>query len=170
MSKTAAYGVSAVTFTPTGGSAISFQAIVKDSLQFNDQAGSQQEIEVEDMEGPYAILQTSAGTRGFTMDTYDMTGAVYSSLYAQIGKRPTGAVSITTKALDDIPAMTFAWTKMQVTVTRAGTLGKSGFPNFHLEFRELTTTNQQGQEQSGHTVTPVESNGGGGGGTGGNGG
>lgn len=159
MSKTAAYGVSAVTFTPTGGSAISFQAIVKDSLQFNDQAGSQQEIEVEDMEGPYAILQTSAGTRGFTMDTYDMTGDVYSQLYSQIGKRPQGAVSITTKKLDDIPAMTFAWAKMQVTVTRAGTLGKSGFPNFHLEFRELTTTNQQGQEESGHTVTPVQEQG-----------
>lgn len=159
MSKTAAYGVSAVTFTPTGGSAISFQAIVKDSLQFNDQAGAQQEIEVEDMEGPYAILQTSAGTRGFTMDTYDMTGDVYSQLYSQIGKRPQGAVSITTKKLDDIPAMTFAWAKMQVTVTRAGTLGKSGFPNFHLEFRELTTTNQQGQEESGHTVTPVQEQG-----------
>lgn len=161
MSKTAAYGVSSVTFTPTEGSAITFQAIVKDSLQFNDQAGSQQEIEVEDMDGPYAILQTSQGTRGFTMDTYDMTGAVYSSLYSQIGKRPQGAVAITTKALDDIPAMTFSWAKMQVTVTRAGTLGKSGFPNFHLEFRELTTV-ENGQETSGHTVAAVASGNGGG--------
>lgn len=85
--KTAAYGISTVTLAPcgangayptfSGAGTFKFKAIVKDSLQFNDQAGSDNDIEVEDSDDIYATLQSSAPTKGFTMDTYDMGKAAY---------------------------------------------------------------------------------------------
>jgi len=179
MAKTAAYGISNVTLDacgangayPTfiGASAFSFKAIVKDSLQFNDSASSDNDIEVEDSDDMYASLPSGAATRGFTMDTYDMGEDAYKALmqYTKEGdwvKAPAKvndlikAVQIITKDFDDFPSKTFQWAKMKIKVTRAGTVGKSGFPNFHLEFRELMNANAQGEPISGHRwklTTPV---------------
>ena len=170
--KTAAYGISTVTLAPcgvngaypafSGAGTFKFKAIVKDSLQFNDQAGSDNDIEVEDSDDIYATLQSSAPTKGFTMDTYDMGKAAYLHLmqYTENAEgwieAPTQvndlleAVQIITKAFDEFPAKQFEWAKMKIKVTRAGTLGKSGFPNLHLEFREQMNADKDGKPISGH--------------------
>lgn len=170
--KTAAFGISSVTLqacgengaypTFSGTGAFSFKAIVKDSLQFNDSASSDNDIEIEDSDDIYATLQSSAATKGFTMDTYDMGKEAYEALMqyesdaegwenapAQVDDL-IKAVQIVTKAFDDFPSKTFQWAKMKIKVTRAGTLGKSGFPNLHLEFRELMNANADGTAISGH--------------------
>ncbi len=177
MAKTAAYGVSNVTLANpgadgaypsawSGDGAFSFKAIVKDSLQFNDTAASDNDIEVEDSDAIYASLPSSAATRGFTMDTYDLGEDAYKGLlgfekattdntegwvtapaeYQDLVK----AVQIVTRAFDEFPSKTFQWARMNIKVTRAGTLGKSGFPNFHLEFKELLNTDASGKAISGH--------------------
>ena len=51
---------------------------------------------------------------------------------------------------DEFPSKTFQWAKMLIKVTRAGTLGKSGFPNFHLTFKEQMNANAKGEPISGH--------------------
>jgi hypothetical protein len=171
MAKTAAYGISSVTIDAcgadgaypafSGANAFSFKAIVKDSLQFNDQAGSDNDIEIEDSDDIYASLQSSAPTKGFTMDTYDMGKDAYEALMQYEEKdgweeAPARiddlikAVQIITRAFDDFPSKTFQWAKMKIKVTRAGTIGKSGFPNLHLEFRELMNADASGNAISGH--------------------
>ena len=175
--KTAVYGIQSVTLTDpgangafpatwTGGNAFSFKAIVKDSLSFNDSAASDNDIEVEDSDDVYASLQSGIDTKGFTMDTYDLSEEAYIKLQ-QFTKPTTGnedgwvyapvsstdliqAVQIITKQFDDFPSKTFQWAKMKLNVTRAGTIGKSGFPNFHIEFRELMNADGTGQPISGH--------------------
>lgn len=180
--KTAAYGISTVTLAACGANGaypnfsgegtFKFKAIVKDSLQFNDQAGSDNDIEVEDSDDIYATLQSSAPTKGFTMDTYDMSEEAYLHLM-QYKKNEQGwieapvkvndlleAVQIVTKAFDGFPAKQFEWAKMKIKVTRAGTLGKSGFPNLHLEFREQMNADNTGAPISGHrwkNLEPVKS-------------
>lgn len=176
MAKTAAYGISSVTLDNpgangaypafSGNDAFSFKAIVKDSLQFNDSASSDNDIEIEDSDDIYASLPSGLATRGFTMDTYDMSEEAYLALM-QYTKPSTGntegwvqapaqvddlikAVQIVTKAFDDFPSKTFQWAKMKIKVTRAGTIGKSGFPNLHLEFRELMNADANGVAISGH--------------------
>ncbi|SEA80416.1 hypothetical protein SAMN04487851_11491 [Prevotella sp. tc2-28] len=177
MAKTAVFGVSGVTLAnpgvngafPTswdGADAFSFKAIVKDSLSFNDSAAGDNDIEVEDSDDIYASLQNGVDTRGFTMDTYDLSEEAYIALlqytkptegntdgwvYAPVNSSELiKAVQIITKKLDDFPAKTFQWAKMKINVTRAGTIGKSGFPNFHLEFREQMNADQDGKPISGH--------------------
>ena len=173
MSKTAAYGISNVTLANTGvngafpaftgAGTFAFKPIVKDSLQFNDSASSDNDIEIEDSEDIYASLPSSVPTKGFTMDTYDLSEEAYVNLAQYTKDTETGwieaparqpdlikAVQIITKTFDDFPSKTFQWAKMKIKVTRAGTLGKSGFPNFHLEFRELMNTNASGEAISGH--------------------
>lgn len=179
MAKNAVYGVSTVNFaTPvpggypsawTGESAFSVRAIVKDSVSFNDAAPSTNDIEVEDMDNYYARLESNIPTKGFTMDTYDMGEDAYKALLGFTENTSgTGsdsvtwyeepvndhklvkAVQIITRAFDEFPSKTFEWAKMEITVTRAGTVGKSGFPNFHLEFLQLANTNASGAEVSGH--------------------
>lgn len=173
MAKTAAYGISSVTIdacgengaypTFSGNNAFSFKAIVKDSLQFNDSAASSNDIEIEDSDDIYASLQSSAATKGFTMDTYDMGEDAYKALMQYTKEQGSDwleapariddlikAVQIVTKKFDDFPSKTFQWAKMKIQVTRAGTVGKSGFPNLHLEFRELMNANADGKAISGH--------------------
>lgn len=172
MAKTAAYGISSVTIDACGANgaypafsgknAFSFKAIVKDSLQFNDSASSDNDIEIEDSDDIYASLQSSAATKGFTMDTYDMGKEAYEALMqyesdnegwenapAQVNDL-IKAVQIITKKFDDFPSKTFQWAKMKIKVTRAGTIGKSGFPNLHLEFREQMNADENGKAISGH--------------------
>lgn len=177
MAKTAVYGISSVSLANvaangafpsawTGDGAFSFKAIVKDSLSFNDSKAGDNDIEVEDSDDIYASLRSGTDTRGFTMDTYDLSEEAYLALlkyekpladnadgwvYAPVNTTDLiKAVQIVTKKFDDFPAKTFQWAKMKISVTRAGTIGKSGFPNFHLEFRELMNANGSGQPISGH--------------------
>ena len=176
MAKTAAYGISTVTIaTPgtngaypsswEGEGAFSFKAIVKDSFQFNDSESSDNDIEIEDSDQIYASLQSSAATKGFTMDTYDLSAEAYTALMGfttttseQGGwnEAPANsndllkAVQVVTKEIADFPSKTFQWAKMLIKVTRAGTLGKSGFPNLHLTFKEQLNTDATGSPISGH--------------------
>lgn len=177
MAKTAVYGISSVSLANpgtngafpaswSGDGAFSFKAIVKDSLSFNDSAAGSNDIEVEDSDDIYASLRSGTDQRGFTMDTYDMSEQAYLSLLQYT--KPTQsnadgwvyapakttdlikAVQIVTQKFDEFPSKTFEWAKMKITVTRAGTIGKSGFPNFHLEFREQMNANSEGVPISGH--------------------
>ena len=180
MAKTAAYGISSVTLANpgangaypsswTGIGTFSFKAIVKDSFQFSDSESSDNDIEVEDSDEIYASLQSSAPTKGFTMDTYDLSEEAYIALqqfteviqgegesaetwYAAPAKSTDliKAVQVVNQKFDEFPSKTFQWAKMLIKVTRAGTLGKSGFPNFHLTFKEQMNANAKGEPISGH--------------------
>lgn len=178
MAKTAAYGINSVTLAEPGASgaypsswsgtgSFSFKAIVRDSLQFNDSASTDNEIEVEDSDDIYASLPGSAAARGFTMDTYDLSAEAYTALQGFTTSDGWNvapvksddlikAVQIITRAFDDFPSKTFQWARMKIKVTRAGTIGKGGFPNFHLEFRELQNADASGNPISGHRwqITP----------------
>ena len=139
-----------------------FKAIVTGSLTFNDSAASTTDVEIEDSEDPYAVLVSSAPTKGFTVQTYDMSKDTYEQLWGfqQDAKKwnneaPTEseiykAVQIITKDLDDIQSKTFQWSKMKLTVTRSGSIGKSGLPNLNIEFRQLAVFDSQGVKVSGH--------------------
>lgn len=145
-----------------GGNVFSLQAIVKDSLSFNDSEASEEDIEVEDMDNFYASLPSSLPTKGFTVQTYDMGEKAYTYL-AGYEKQSSGdwyeekpgselgnqAVQIITKAIADFPSKTFEWANMSVKVTRSGTIGKSGFPNFNLTFKQIVLTDASGAEISG---------------------
>lgn len=136
-------------------------AIVKDSLTYNDQEASENDIEVEDMTEFYASLPASLATKGFTIQTYDMGADLYEYLCGyvsgtdgfyeetpgfQLGNQ---AVQITTKAFADFPAKIFEWANMTCKVTRAGTVGKSGFPNFNITFKQQALTDSTGKEIAG---------------------
>ena len=62
---------------PTSWEEFKLKAIVKDSLSFNDQAPSTNNIEVEDSDNYYAVLQSDAGSEGFTVQVYDMSKEAY---------------------------------------------------------------------------------------------
>lgn len=136
------------------------RAIVKDSMQYNDSAPGTNDIEVEDMDDYFASLPSEPGKKGFTLQTYDMGAGAYKYLlgYTKNGewneeavgyKLPNLAVELKTKEIDGFPAFVFQWAKMKVTVTRSGTIGKSGFPNFNLEFQQLANLDKNGKEISG---------------------
>lgn len=155
--KSGAWGVESVKFAPmvdsptstkspfpTAWTEFEMKAIVKDSLQFNDQAPSTNNIEIEDSDNYYATLQSDAGTEGFTIQTYDMSdkAAEFFLGYTKNGdyvqetpkfKLQNHAVQITTKGTDEFPQKTFEWANMKITVTKSGTIGKSGFPNINIE-------------------------------------
>jgi len=167
MAKGGVYGISTVTLAdcvagsfPSAFNGYSFKAIVKDSVQFNDSAASKNDIEIEDSDNPYASLPSSLATKGFTMDTYDLSAETYAALLGYTTSdnwnvEPVGtvnlvkAVQIVTKEYDKFPSKTFQWAKMDIAVTKAGTVGKSGFPNLHLEFKQLANMDDNGEEQPG---------------------
>nr|DAO22996.1 MAG TPA: hypothetical protein [Caudoviricetes sp.] len=175
MSKTAVYGIDYLKLSPaieTGDTAGNYPefdkvaakflvtAIVKDSVSFNDQAPGDTDIEVEDMDNAYANLPSDMGSKGFTLQTYDMGEEAYKYLagYKKDGDwnqetpgftLPNQAVEIKTKAIDGFPAKIFQYARMKVKVTRTGNLGKSGFPNFNLEFKQLANLDKEGREISG---------------------
>lgn len=136
------------------------RAIVKDSMQYNDAAPGTNDIEVEDMDDYYASLPSEPGKKGFTLQTYDMGEGAYKYLlgYTKNGewneeaigyKLPNQSVELKTKAIDGFPARLFQWARMKIVVTRSGTIGKSGFPNFNLEFQQLANLDKTGMEISG---------------------
>ncbi|MEY8608462.1 hypothetical protein AALM74_04690 [Parabacteroides segnis] len=132
-------------------------AIPKDSFSHNDQAPGDNDIEVEDMATLYASIPSDAGSEGFTVQTYDMGENAYKSLmgYTKNGEwneetvgfqLPNQAVELKTKAFQDFPSRIFQWARMKVKVTKTGTVGKSGFPNFNLEFKKVANVNKEGKE------------------------
>lgn len=143
------------------------KAIVSGSLSFNDQAAQTSDVEIEDSEDPYAVLTTSAATKGFTLQTYDFSEENFTKLLGYtkddgssgknnwLNELPQEteiykAVQIVTKDLDDIPSRTFQWSKMKLTITRSGSIGKSGLPNLNIEFRQMAVFDAQGNKKSGH--------------------
>lgn len=167
MKKTAAYGIKSIKFTdahPEGitglnGSSVSWsafemKAIVKDSFSFQDQAAGESNIEVEDMDDYYAILKSDTGTEGFSVQTYDLSAAAYAFFFGYTSSGsgdggawnvepaeftlPNKAVQIITRALgDEFPSKQFEWANMKLTVSKTGTLGKSGFPNIQIDFKKV---------------------------------
>lgn len=149
-----------------------FSAIVMDSVSFNDSAPSENDLYVEDADTIYATLRSDEGSKGFTLDTYDLSKEAYMALYGAsedgIGTASNGvydeawvvepakipdlvkALQIMTRKFGDFPSKTFQWAKMKATVTKAGTIGKSGFPNLHLEFKQLANFDANGVAQPGH--------------------
>lgn len=136
------------------------RAIVKDSMQYNDSAPGTNDIEVEDLENIYASLPSDPGKKGFTLQTYDMGPIAYKYLLGYVEKDGwteetpgfklgNQAVELKTKAIDGFPARLFQWARMKVVVTRSGTIGKSGFPNFNLEFQQLANLDKAGLEIAG---------------------
>nr|DAG42055.1 MAG TPA: hypothetical protein [Caudoviricetes sp.] len=167
--KNGVYGIKSFSFADcveNGGYPTAFvntlKAIVSGSLTFNDQAAQTSDVEIEDSEDPYAVLVTSAATKGFTVQTYDLSKENYEALleYTADTKKweneaPTEstifkAIQIVTKDLDDIPSKTFQWSKMKLTVTRSGSIGKSGLPNLNIECRQMAVFDAKGEKVSGH--------------------
>ena len=172
MAKPAVYGISAVTLAnPVAGSyptswagedAFTFRAIVKDSLKFTDEAGTDNDIEVEESDTMFASLNSTTPKKGFEMDTYDLSEAAYTKLQGFKNDEQgwltepvqtedlIKAVQIITRKYQDIPSRTFQWANMKIKVTKAGTVGKSGFPNFHLVFTQNSNFDENGTEKSCH--------------------
>lgn len=130
---------------PTKWEEFQLKAIVKDSLSFNDQAPSTNNIEIEDSDTYYATLQSDAGTEGFTVQIYDMSkeAAMFFFGYKEgtddyIEEDPkfklqNHAVQIQTRSTSEFPSKIFEWANMKLVVTKSGTIGKSGFPNINIE-------------------------------------
>lgn len=169
--KTGAWGLQSVKFAPlvsitasttsafpTTWTEFEMKAIVKDSLQFNDSAPSTNNIEIEDSDHYYAVLESDAGTKGFTIDTYDM-GEDAAKFFFGFTKDSDGyltedpnfklqnhAVQITTRATDEFASHIFEFANVKLTVTKAGTIGKSGFPNIHIEGLLQAVFDAKGEE------------------------
>lgn len=174
MAKNGVYGLESFSFADcveNGGYPTTWsdkiKAVVSGSLSFNDQAAQTSDVEVEDSEDPYAVLTTSAATKGFTLQTYDFSEDNFTKLLGYTKDESTGgkdawlnelpqeteiykAVQIVTKDLDDIPSRTFQWSKMKLTITRSGSIGKSGLPNLNIEFRQMAVFDAKGDKKSGH--------------------
>lgn len=170
MAKNGVYGIEKFSFADcveNGGYPSAYEstlkAIVSGSLTFNDQAAQTQDVEIEDSEDPYAVLVSSVATKGFTVQTYDLSEANFKDLLGYSAVDSKGyinedpgetvvykAIQIVTKDLDDIPSRTFEWSKMKLTVTRSGSIGKSGLPNLNIECRQMAVFNASGEKVSGH--------------------
>jgi hypothetical protein len=151
---------------PTEWKGFSIKAIVKDSLQFNDSAPSESNVEVEDMDEYFATLETDKGSKGFTVQTYDLSESAYTYLlkYEKASENNTEgwiseqpgekvgnqAVQITTKKLGtEFVSRIYQWANMKLAVTHSGTIGKSGFPNLNITFTKQANLDADGVEQSG---------------------
>lgn len=170
MAKNGVFGIRSFSFADCaadGGYPTSFpnsiKAIVTGSLTFNDQAASTTDVEIEDSEDPYAVLTSSAATKGFTIQTYDLSPENFEALLGYTESKDKKwveeapqesevykAIQIVTEDLDDIPSKTFQWSKMKLTVTRSGSIGKSGLPNLNIECRQMAVFDSSGNKVSGH--------------------
>ena len=169
--KSGAWGVKSVKFAPlvkepsstkspfpTKWEEFPMTAIVKDSLSFNDSAPSTNNIEVEDSDNYYAVLESDAGSEGFTIQTYDMSEKAAAFFFGY--KKDTSgflvenpkfkienhAVQIITRATSEFASHTFEWANMKLTITKSGTIGKSGFPNINIECVKQAVFDNDGNE------------------------
>lgn len=167
-SKTLAVNDYVVQVTQTIGSFIDFDTIVglpvfkvtaieKDSFSYTDEAPSETNIEIEDSDDYFATIKTDGGKEGFTLSSYDMGQEAFEYLkgYAPADgwnteaikfDLPNQCVEIVTRELGGFPAKKFQWARMSVKASRTGTIGKSGFPNFTLEFTKLANYDASGDE------------------------
>jgi len=171
--KNGVYGIDSISLAPvvaggfpttwTGDDCFSFKAIVKDSVTFNDAAAGTTDIEIEDSDDAYATLTSSLATKGFTVNTYDLSEEAYKGLMqytkatdSKWNEEPVKteplikAARIVTKTMGDFPAKVFEWANMRIDVVKAGTIGKSGFPNLTCTFRQ-----QVNADDSGNLKTPA---------------
>lgn len=168
MAKSGVYGIESIKFAdvvaggwPTTWTGFEMKAIVKDSLSFNDAAPGESNIEVEDMDAYYAILPSDKGSQGFTVQTYDMSKEAYTFFYGYtegadgyMSENPgfileNKAVQITTKEFGEFPSRVFEWANMKLSVTKSGTIGKSGFPNLNIDFKKEAHVDNNGKEIAG---------------------
>jgi hypothetical protein len=171
--KNATYGLSSVKFQNAVANAFpskwddatvySAVALVKDQFNFNDAAPSETNIEVEDMDEYYATLESDKGSKGFTLQVYDLSEAAYTYLMGYKKNETTGfleevpgfklenqAVQVITKNLgSEFKAKQYEWANMKTTVIHAGTIGKSGFPNLTITCTKQALLDASGTEIAG---------------------
>lgn len=132
-------------------------AIVKDSFVYGDTAPTEENIEIEDSDDPFAVLKTDGGEKSFTVETYDMSAEAYAYLmgYAENNgwqeeaisfDLPNQCVEFKTRKLGGHPAKIYQFARMSVTVTRTGQVGKSDLPRFQMKFTKLANYNASGEE------------------------
>lgn len=135
-------------------------AIVKDSFSYADTAPTEENIEIEDSDDYFATIKTDGGSQGFTLQTYDMGQEAYEYLmgYEENDgwieepvnfELPNQCVQLKTRKLGGFPSKLYEYARMSVRVSRTGTIGKSGFPNFQLEFTKLANYDEDGVEIAG---------------------
>lgn len=170
MAKNAIFGIQSIKFAtpvaggfPTEWTGFDMKAIVKDSVSFNDNAASENNIEVEDMDEYYATLESERGTSGFTIKGYDLSKEAYAFFYGYAEdsekaysqetpgfKLGNKAVQIITKSLGtEFKARQFEWANMKLTVVNEGTIGKSGFPNISITCVKQANLDEDGTEKPG---------------------
>lgn len=156
-------------FDVTGETAFRISAIVKDSFSFNDTTAGENNIEIEDSDEYFAVLNSENASEGFSFDSYDLSEEMYFKLFGFEQGEGTNegyivnnpeydsatlefAVQVTTKKLGTHPAKIYEWARMKTKITKTGTLGKSGFPNIHIEVVELANFDGLGKEQVSHRI------------------
>lgn len=173
MAKNATYGLKSVEFQKavSGGfptawdsaNVFSAVALVKDQFSYNDQAASESNVEVEEMDEYYATLESDKGSKGFTLQIYDLSEKSYTYLLGYKKNEQTGyfeevpgfkldnqAIRITTKSLgEEFRSKIIEYANMKTTVVHAGTIGKSGFPNLTITCTKQAVLDENGAEQAG---------------------
>lgn len=183
----AVYGIEHLKMTPAtaDGTFPNFESaefdvrFISDStMSFNDTEASTTPVPVEDMKEPLLQLETDSGSRGFTLESVDMSEDAYKYLmgFKTIPDSETDnpnkgwtvetpefklgpqAVELETLAIDKFPAQKYQWAKMKVTVVRAGTIGRGGVPNFTLTFTQIANTDESGVEIPGFRIKAIAEN------------
>lgn len=173
MAKNAVFGVKSIKFAepvaggfPTDWTEFDMRAIVKDSVTYNDSAPGENNIEVEDMDEYYAILNSDKGQRGFTIKGYDLSEEAYKFFFGYTDGTDDNAgfvvetpgtettlnksVQIITKPLgNEFSAKQFEWANMRITAVMEGNIGKSGFPNVSLTCVKQANIDADGNEVAG---------------------
>lgn len=159
--------------TFTGGDAFQVSAIVKDQFNYNNTAPSSTNIEIEDSDEYFAVLDSDKGSNGFTFQAYDLSHESYKKLlgfteetdgdktwYTQQvggqGKMTEAAIQITTRKQGDNKPREIEYARCKVTITESGTIGKSGFPNFNIECVQLANYGADGTEHEGYRWRYIE--------------
>lgn len=184
MAAEAIYGIKSIIFDkviagafPTfavtdGGTAFYVPAIVKHSFSFSDSAASENNIEIEDSDEYFAVLNSDKGSEGFTFQTYDMSEEMYKTLLGfKDGEGANEgfmvedpdydsanlefAVQINTRELGNHPARQYEFARMKAKISKSGTLGKSGFPNLNIELIKLANFDAAGKEQPSSRIKTV---------------
>lgn len=177
------YGVESIVFdTPVAGDFPTFKTdgesptafildkIVTDSFTFNDTAPSTNDINIEEINEPYEILNSDNGMKSFTFQIYNMDETMYQKLMGYSTADTEGffsedpeaeatkefAVQVTTKPLNKHKARIIQYARMRVNITRSGNLAKSGLLSFNIECTRLSNIAADGTVKSGKKWKYVE--------------